>query len=223
MELSSLNEFKPSYSGKFISLEGVEGVGKTTNQKFIEEFLTQRSIPFISTREPGGTPLAEKMRSLLLTPSEEPLTADAELLLMFASRAQHLNQLILPALSQGKWVICSRFTDSTYAYQGGGRGVSKTRIAALESWVQGEFQPDLTLIFDLPAELGLARASARAPLDRIEQENIDFFNRVRQVFLERSTQSPRYHVIDASQSLEQVKDEIISVLTQHFGVLSQDP
>ena len=203
----------PKARGKFITLEGAEGVGKTTNQRVVEEFLTSRSIPYVTTREPGGTVLAERIRSLLLTPTDEKMFAATELRLMFASRAQHLQQLILPSLAEGKWVICSRFTDSTYAYQGGGRGIAEPRIRELETWVQGDFHPDLTLIFDLPVEVGLARASARAKLDRIEQENVDFFNRVRNVFLKRARISSRYQVIDAAKTPEGVKADIFKVLS----------
>jgi dTMP kinase len=203
--------------GKFITLEGVEGVGKTTNQRVIEDFLESKSIPFVTTREPGGTLLAERIRTLLLEPSEEKISQDSELLLMFASRAQHLKELILPALSAGKWVVCSRFTDSTYAYQGGGRRISSDRIAVLEKWVQGDFQPDLTFVFDLPVEIGLARASARGTLDRIEQENVDFFNRVRQVFLSRAEHEGRYRKIDASKSLEAVQLDLLSALSDFYN------
>jgi dTMP kinase len=209
--------------GKFITLEGVEGVGKTTNQRVIEAFLESKSIPFITTREPGGTLLAERIRTLLLTPSEEKISQDAELLLMFASRSQHLTERILPALSEGKWVICSRFTDSTYAYQGGGRGIPSERIAVLEQWVQGDFQPDLTFIFDLPVEVGLARASARGELDRIEQENVDFFNRVRRVFLDRAQRGSRYRKIDASKPLEAVQLDLLSALSDFYGLIAQSP
>jgi dTMP kinase len=199
--------------GKFITLEGVEGVGKTTNQKFIEEFLASRSIEFLTTREPGGTRLAEKIREILLLPDEEKICVDAELLLMFASRAQHLEQLILPALAEGKWVICSRFTDSTYAYQGGGRGIPECRIAALEEFVHQGFQPNLTLVFDLPVEIGLSRAHARGALDRIEQENVDFFNRVRETYLTRAKASSRYYLIDASKSLLEVQSQVLNILS----------
>ena len=199
--------------GKFITLEGVEGVGKTTNQTFIQEFLSSRSIDFVTTREPGGTRLAERIRDIALAPDEEKISTDAELLLMFASRAQHLEQLILPTLKEGKWVICSRFTDSTYAYQGSGRGIPESRIAVLESWVQKDIQPDLTLIFDLPVDIGLSRAHARGALDRIEQESVDFFNRVRQGYLARAKLSSRYHLIDASRSLPEVQAQIYQVLS----------
>jgi len=199
--------------GKFITLEGVEGVGKTTNQRVIEDYLASHSIDFVSTREPGGTPLAERIRDLVLAPpDQEKISTDAELLLMFAARAQHLDQVIRPALAQGLWVICSRFTDSTYAYQGGGRGIPFNRIEILENWVHGDLQPDLTFIFDLSVETGLSRARARGALDRIEQENLEFFERVRQAYLHRARDSDRYHLIDASQSLEEIKAALIRTL-----------
>lgn len=193
---------------KFITLEGGEGVGKTTSLAFIEEMLLSQEIPVLVTREPGGTELAERIRQLLLDHHDEPMAVDTELLLMFASRAQHLNQLIKPAIAEGKWVLCSRFTDSTYAYQGGGRGIDAKRIAVLEQWVHGDFQPDLTLYFDLPVEVGLARAKARGELDRIEVEQADFFERVRQTYLNRAKQEARYQVIDASQSIEGVQNQL---------------
>ena len=161
------------------------------------------------TREPGGTPLAERIRELLLAPSEERMAVDTELLLMFAARAQHLAEVIRPALTRGAVVLCDRFTDATYAYQGGGRGLSVERIAQLEQFVQGELHPDLTLIFDLPVEIGLARAAARGRLDRFEQEGRGFFEAVREAYLQRAAQAPqRYRVLDAGQSLAQVQADI---------------
>lgn len=210
----------PDKRGRFITLEGGEGTGKTTNLRVITEFLHSRGIEVVITREPGGTPIAEKIRDLLLDHSNEIIAEDAELLLMFASRAQHLAQVIKPALAKGQWVVCSRFTDSTYAYQGGGRGISASRIAALEQWVHGDCQPDLTLVFDLPVAIGLERARGRALLDRIESEDQIFFERVRQVFLTRAALAPRYHVIDASQPLLAVREEIIEVLRQRFGLIA---
>lgn len=199
-------------NGKFITLEGGEGVGKTTSLHFIEDYLKAKGLDLIVTREPGGTPYAEKIRDVLLQPSSEKVAEDTELLLMFASRAQHLAELIKPAIAQGKWVLCSRFTDSTYAYQGGGRGISFERIKVLEDWVHGDFQPDLTLYFDLPVEIGMARAKARGELDRIEQEDLVFFERVRQAYLKRAKASSRYKIIDASQSIENVQTQIKRVL-----------
>ena len=193
-------------TGLFITLEGPEGAGKSTNREYLAERLREQGIDVLLTREPGGTPLAERIRELLLDPSDEPMAADTELLLVFAARAQHLQQVIRPALARGCVVLCDRFTDATYAYQGGGRGLSVERIAQLEQFVQGELRPDLTLIFDLPVEIGLARAAARGRLDRFEQEGRGFFEAVREAYLQRAAQAPqRYRVLDAGQSLAQVQ------------------
>lgn len=200
-------------TGLFITLEGPEGAGKSTNREYLAERLRERGIDVLLTREPGGTPLAERIRELLLDPSDEPMAADTELLLVFAARAQHLQQVIRPALARGCVVLCDRFTDATYAYQGGGRGLSIERIAQLEQFVQGELRPDLTLIFDLPVEVGLARAAARGRLDRFEQEGRGFFEAVRQAYLQRAVQSPqRYRVLDAGQTLVQVQADIDALL-----------
>nr|WP_079784141.1 dTMP kinase [Pseudomonas sp. LPH1] len=200
-------------TGLFITLEGPEGAGKSTNREYLAERLREQGIDVLLTREPGGTPLAERIRELLLDPSDEPMAADAELLLVFAARAQHLQQVIRPALAKGSVVLCDRFTDATYAYQGGGRGLSIERIAQLEQFVQGELRPDLTLIFDLPVEIGLARAAARGRLDRFEQEGRGFFEAVRQAYLQRAEQAPqRYRVLDAGQSLAQVQADIDALL-----------
>ncbi|PIA66192.1 dTMP kinase [Pseudomonas sediminis] len=200
-------------TGLFITLEGPEGAGKSTNREYLAERLRERGINVLLTREPGGTPLAERIRELLLDPSDEPMAVDTELLLVFAARAQHLQQVIRPALAKGSVVLCDRFTDATYAYQGGGRGLSIERIAQLEQFVQGELRPDLTLIFDLPVEVGLARAAARGRLDRFEQEGRGFFEAVRQAYLQRAEQSPqRYRVLDAGQTLMQVQADIDALL-----------
>lgn len=200
-------------TGLFITLEGPEGAGKSTNREYLAERLREQSVDVLLTREPGGTPLAERIRELLLDPSDEPMAADAELLLVFAARAQHLQQVIRPALAKGSVVLCDRFTDATYAYQGGGRGLSIERIAQLEQFVQGELRPDLTLIFDLPIEIGLARAAARGRLDRFEQEGRGFFEAVRQAYLQRAEQAPqRYRVLDAGQTLAQVQADIDALL-----------
>nr|WP_064495926.1 dTMP kinase [Pseudomonas chengduensis] len=200
-------------TGLFITLEGPEGAGKSTNREYLAERLREQGIDVLLTREPGGTPLAERIRELLLDPSDEPMAADAELLLVFAARAQHLQQVIRPALAKGSVVLCDRFTDATYAYQGGGRGLSIERIAQLEQFVQGELRPDLTLIFDLPVEIGLARAAARGRLDRFEQEGRGFFEAVRQAYLQRAEQAPqRYRVLDAGQTLAQVQADIDTLL-----------
>lgn len=200
-------------TGLFITLEGPEGAGKSTNREYLAERLREQGVDVLLTREPGGTPLAERIRELLLDPSDEPMAADTELLLVFAARAQHLQQVIRPALAEGKVVLCDRFTDATYAYQGGGRGLSVERIVQLEHFVQGELRPDLTLIFDLPVEIGLARAAARGRLDRFEQEGRGFFEVVRQAYLQRAAQAPqRYRVLDAGQSLAQVQADIDALL-----------
>lgn len=193
-------------TGQFITIEGIEGVGKTTNIEFIKAWLTEHKIDFITTREPGGTELGEQLRALLLHGGS--VCDQSELLMMFASRAQHLEQVIKPAIQVGKWVICDRFTDSTYAYQGGGRQMDMQAIAQLEALTHGDFQPDLTLLLDAPVEVGRARAAKRGAADRIEAEDLAFFNRVRDVFLQRASQYPRYQVLDATESLEQVQAAI---------------
>ncbi len=203
--------------GRFITIEGVEGVGKTTNIEFIESLFAQHKINYIKTREPGGTPLAESMRELLLQNREERFDSTAELLLMFAARSQHLNEKILPALEQGQWVLCDRFTDATYAYQGGGRQLSKQTIAELEALVQGELRPDMTLILDLPVEIGLERAAKRSEKDRFENEQVAFFERVRNAYLERAEANPeRYAVINAEVSLAEVQAQIAEVFEQRL-------
>jgi len=200
--------------GRFITIEGGEGVGKSTNIACVENFLKARAIPFVKSREPGGTPLAEELRGVLLTPRDEKVCEKTELLLMFAARAQHLQQVILPALARGHWVICDRFTDATYAYQGGGRGLSVSMIATLEQLVQEDLQPDLTLLLDVDVQTGLARVEARAETDRFEREQRDFFEAVRAMYQQRARQYPcRFRIIDASRTLEDVQQEIISVLS----------
>ncbi|HTN32279.1 MAG TPA: dTMP kinase [Pseudomonas sp.] len=202
-------------NGLFITLEGPEGAGKTTNREFLAERLRAAGCDTLLTREPGGTPLAERIRELLLAPSAEPMASDTELLLMFAARAQHLDQVIRPALAAGKMVLCDRFTDATYAYQGGGRGLSEARIAVLEDFVQGALRPDLTLVFDLPVEVGLARAAARGRLDRFEQEGRAFFEAVRQTYLRRAALNPeRYRIIDAGQPLAGVQQQLERLLPE---------
>ncbi|MBH3311423.1 dTMP kinase [Pseudomonas mosselii] len=196
-------------SGLFITLEGPEGAGKSTNRDYLAARLREQGVDVVMTREPGGTPLAERIRELLLAPSEERMAVDTELLLMFAARAQHLAEVIRPALARGAVVLCDRFTDATYAYQGGGRGLPVERIAILEAFVQGELRPDLTLVFDLPVEVGLSRAAARGRLDRFEQEGQAFFEAVRQAYLKRAGQQPqRYRLLDAAQPLSAVQQAI---------------
>ncbi len=196
-------------NGLFITLEGPEGAGKSTNRDYLAELLGATGREVVLTREPGGTPLAERIREILLAPAAEPMAVDTELLLMFAARAQHLAQVIRPALARGALVLCDRFVDATYAYQGGGRGVPVERIATLEAFVLGDLQPDLTLVFDLPVEIGLARAARRGALDRFEQEQRAFFEAVRQTYLDRAQAVPaRYRLIDASRSLAQVQADL---------------
>lgn len=200
-------------AARFITIEGGEGVGKSTNIHFITARLQQAGIDYILTREPGGTPLAEKVRDLLLNEHDEAVAEMTELLLIFAARAQHLQQVIEPALKAGKWVICDRFTDATYAYQGGGRGLSQSAIGALETLVQGDLRPDLTYLLDLAPNIGLARAGKRAALDRFELEKIEFFERVRACYLERAALEPeRWVVIDAAAELAQVQSDILAHL-----------
>ncbi|WP_312570482.1 dTMP kinase [Stutzerimonas balearica] len=202
-------------SGLFITLEGPEGAGKSTNRDYLAALLREHGVDVVLTREPGGTPLAERIRELLLAPADEPMASDTELLLVFAARAQHLQQVVRPALARGAVVLCDRFTDATYAYQGGGRGVPAERIALLEDFVQDVLRPDLTLVFDLPVEVGLARAAARGRLDRFEQERLEFFEAVRSTYLQRAAQSPeRYRVLDAAQPLDAVQQRIAGLLPQ---------
>ncbi len=201
--------------GKFLTIEGGEGAGKSTNIEFINNFLTSNGITVLQTREPGGTPLSERIRNILLDKSENSIHSDTELLLMFAARAQHLHEVIIPAIKKGTWVVCDRFTDATYAYQGGGRGIEMQRIEKLESWVQGDLRPDLTLIFDLPIEVGLERAGKRSEPDRFELEDIEFFKRVRDTYLLRANQSPdKYAIINAEPELSEVQKELTCVLNK---------
>lgn len=202
-------------SGLFITLEGPEGAGKSTNRDYLASHLRDQGLSVLLTREPGGTPLAERIRELLLAPSDEKMNADTELLLVFAARAQHLAEVIRPALARGEVVLCDRFTDATYAYQGGGRGLCVERIATLEQFVQGGLQPDMTLLFDLPVEVGLSRAAARGRLDRFEQEGLGFFEAVRQAYLGRAKADPqRYRLIDAAQPLAQVQQSLDALVAQ---------
>lgn len=202
-------------TGLFITLEGPEGAGKSTNRDYLAELLGAAGREVVLTREPGGTPLAERIREILLAPAAEPMAVDTELLLMFAARAQHLAQVVRPALARGALVLCDRFVDATYAYQGGGRGVPVERIATLESFVLGDLQPDLTLVFDLPVEIGLARAARRGALDRFEQEQRAFFEAVRQTYLQRAQAVPeRYRIIDASRSLAEVQADLRALVAR---------
>lgn len=209
-------------TGLFVTLEGPEGAGKTTNRQFLADHLQQAGYQVVLTREPGGTGLAEKIRELLLARHDEPMAVDTELLLMFAARAQHLQQLIRPALAQGKIVLCDRFTDATYAYQGGGRGIDQQRIAVLENFVQGQLRPDLTVLFDLPVEVGMARARQRGALDRFELEQQEFFAAVRNNYLQRAQAEPkRFRLINAGLPLEQVQQQLLPLL-QEMGARLND-
>jgi dTMP kinase len=200
-------------TGRFITIEGIEGVGKSTNLAFVQQLLQAAGREVVVTREPGGTPLGEAIRGLLLDPQFTGMDPVCELQLMFAARAEHLARVIRPAIAQGQWVLCDRFTDATYAYQGGGRGIDTGIIARLEELVQGEFRPDLTLLLDVPVEIGLARANSRSDPDRFEQEKVDFFERVRQAYLEMAAAAAdRYRIIDASRPLDDVQQQLVAVL-----------
>lgn len=203
--------------GKFITVEGGEGVGKSTNIAAIKSFLEARNISYIQTREPGGTAIAEKIRQLLLDKHDEKMDSTAELLLVFAARAQHLQELIVPALNEGNWILCDRFTDATYAYQGAGRNLDTSLISKLESIVQNELRPDLTVILDLDPHIGLERAKERGELDRFELEQQEFFEKVRSCYLEIAEANPkRCIVIDASKDIDQVKESLLIELDNWF-------
>ena len=200
--------------GKFITFEGGEGVGKSTNVAFVESYLQSKNIPVLVTREPGGTKLAEKLRALLLDKKSEAITEEAELLLMFAARSQHLKHVIEPALARGDWVICDRFTDATYAYQGGGRNMKISTIEGLENLIQGNLRPDLTLLLDAPVKIGMERAGKRGAFDRFESETLQFFEDVRRAYLLQAELNPkRITLIKASQPLAEVQQAIITVLS----------
>jgi dTMP kinase len=195
------NATRSPMRGHFITLEGIEGAGKTTQREAVADCLRRSGLDVLVTREPGGSDVAERIRAVLLDPANTGMHDDTELLLMFAARAEHLHRRILPALAAGTWVVCDRFTDATYAYQGGGRGVPVEHIGVLEQLVQGERRPDLTLLFDLPAEVGLARARGRSEPDRFEAEQQHFFERVRATYLARAAAEPcRFSIIDAERA-----------------------
>jgi len=198
--------------GKFITLEGIDGAGKSTHLSWLADRVRAHGHKVVITREPGGTPLGEKLRELLLTQS---MHTETETMLMFAARREHMAQVIQPALAAGRWVISDRFTDATFAYQGGGRGLAQDKLAVLEQWVQEGFQPDLTLYFDLPIEVARDRlATTEGALDRFERENAGFFGRVRAAYLARAEAEPgRMRVIDASQSLDDVKESLEIIIT----------
>lgn len=197
-------------TGKFISVEGIEGAGKSTQIQFIKSYLENFNKSVIVTREPGGTPLGEEIRELLLRPRKDGMSDDTELLLMFAARAEHIKQVILPALAAGKWVVCDRFVDATFAYQGGGRGIHEQRISSLSDWTLDGLKTDLTLLFDLPVQIGQQRVNQRLlEKDRFEQEKTDFFEKIRQCYLNRAVNEPeRIQIIDASQSIDNIQQQV---------------
>jgi dTMP kinase len=201
---------------KFITLEGIEGVGKTSNLRYIKECLEESGHDCVVTREPGGTNLGEALRGLLLSHSDDNMSADAELLMMFAARAEHLSKVILPAIENNQTVLCDRFTEATYAYQGGGRMLDVDKISELEDWVQGDLRPDLTVILDAPVEIGRARAGRRSEPDRIEKEHDDFFQRVREAYIELANHYPhRICLVDASVELKDVQQQIHEKLIEY--------
>ena len=202
--------------GVFITLEGVEGAGKSTLMAYAAEYFAEKGREVIQTREPGGTKTGEQIREILLDSANVGVSDDTELLLMFAARMQHIDELIKPALASGKIVICDRFTDASYAYQGAGRGLDISRIQKLEDWVQQGLKPHLTLLFDLDVETGLRRANQRSEADRFEQEEISFFERIRACYLERAENEPeRFRIVDASQSFDNVKQQIQTILEKY--------
>lgn len=199
----------------FITIEGSEGAGKTTQLTFMRDFLERAGYPVTLTREPGGTLLGEELRALLLGHRNDGMALKTETLLMFAARAEHLERVIRPALAAGHWVLCDRFTDATYAYQGGGRGLPMAQIAVLEDWVQGDLRPDLTLLLDLPVAVGRARAGKRSPADRFERETVEFFERVRVAYRDRAQQHPdRYRIVDAAPPIAIVRAQVEKLLAQ---------
>ncbi|RFP17583.1 dTMP kinase [Duganella sp. BJB488] len=200
------------HRGKFITFEGIDGAGKSTHIAFVGDYLKARGVDLVSSREPGGTPLGEKLRELVL---HEKMHLETEALLMFASRREHIAQVIEPALHRGAWAISDRFTDASFAYQGGGRGMDLAKLEALEHWVHPHLQPDLTLLFDVPLEVARARLDATRSLDKFEQEKADFFASTRNEYLRRATQFPaRFRVIDSTQSIADIQVEIATILDQ---------
>jgi len=203
-------------AGKFISIEGIEGAGKSTQLAFIQRYLTEQGKQLVVTREPGGTELGEQIRTLLLTPTTTGMASDTELLLMFAARAEHVEQVIKPALERDDWILSDRFVDATFAYQGGGRGIDLQRISTLSDWTLKGLQTDVTFLFDLPVEMGQQRVLSRNQgIDRFEQEKVDFFQRIRDRYLQRAEQEPnRIKVIDASRSIVEIELQLTVLLDQ---------
>ncbi|MRW91895.1 dTMP kinase [Duganella sp. FT80W] len=200
--------------GKFITFEGIDGAGKSTHIAFVSDYIKARGVELVSSREPGGTPLGEQLRQIVL---HEKMHLETEALLVFASRREHIAQVIQPALARGAWVISDRFTDSTFAYQGGGRGTSLAKLEVLEQWVHPELQPDLTLLFDVPLEVARARLDATRELDKFEQEKADFFFATRNEYLRRAAQFPqRFRVIDSTQSIAEIQQQIAAILDACF-------
>lgn len=201
-------------TAKFISIEGIEGAGKSTQLAFIQRYLSEHGKQLVMTREPGGTELGEQIRTLLLTPTTTAMTSDTELLLMFAARAEHIEQVIKPALERDQWVLSDRFVDATFAYQGGGRGIDPQRISALSDWTLKGLKTDVTFLFDLPVEMGQQRVLSRNQgIDRFEQEKVDFFERIRACYLQRAQQEPnRIKVIDASKSIVEIELQLTVLL-----------
>lgn len=205
----------PKLSGRFITIEGTEGAGKSTAIGALCGYLEGQGGVVVRTREPGGTVVGEAIRGVLLSQDLPAMHADTELLLMFAARAEHLQKVIHPALNRGEWVVCDRFTDATYAYQGAGRGILASRIGLLEGWTQGNFRPDVTLLLDVDVATGLSRTKMRGAADRFEQEALNFFDQVRQAYLDMAAREPnRFYVIDASGTPDQINAQIIAVMEQ---------
>jgi dTMP kinase len=205
-----MNQESSAVPGKFISFEGIDGAGKSTHIGFVADLLTGRGKTVMASREPGGTGLGEKLRELVL---HEKMHLETEALLMFASRREHMAQVIEPAMARGEWVISDRFTDASFAYQGGGRGLDRAKLEALEQWVHPNLQPDLTLLFDVPLEVARARLDATRTLDKFEQEKADFFNACRKEYLRRAAQFPdRIAVIDSTRSIEETRARLTSVV-----------
>lgn len=198
--------------GKFITFEGIDGAGKSTHIGFVTDYLTTRGKEVVSSREPGGTPLGEKLRDLLL---HEKMHLETEALLMFASRREHIAQVIAPNLADGKWVLSDRFTDASFAYQSGGRGLARDKMEALEAWVHRDLQPDLTLLFDVPLEVARQRLDATRTLDKFEREQADFFARCRAEYLRRAAQDPgRIVVLDSTRGIDEIRVELASILSR---------